>query len=193
MKGGYVGITVDITDKVEGGRNNIQTDRIAKVDNPETPPGKHEARLEVHYWGGIYRDVNMIVTEKTSVTDVLEADQTAGGGVFLTYPEVSSEEATVNVKTDVANDNTESHEIYVKQILEDEEGQAVIEQQSETQAAEAGGSYQFSQDLVVSDPPLWGIDDPYLYNLATAVYELPPIHIFEPTKLGMNSYASFCL
>ena len=87
----------------------------------------------------------MIVTEKTSVTDVLEADQTAGGGVFLTYPEVSSEEATVNVKTDVANDNTESHEIYVKQILEDEEGQAVIEQQSETQAVEAGGSYQFSQ------------------------------------------------
>ena len=113
----------------------------------------------------------MIVTEKTSVTDVLEADQTAGGGVFLTYPEVSSEEATVNVKTDVANDNAESHEIYVKQILEDEEGQAVIEQQSETQAVEAGGSYQFSQDLVVSDPHLWGIDDPYLYNLVTEVYE----------------------
>ena len=169
--GGYVGFTVDITDKVKFGENNVLALRVSKVDNPETPPGKPEASLDFHYWGGIYRDVNMIVTEKTSVTDVLEADQTAGGGVFLTYPEVSSEEATVNVKTDVANDNTESHEIYVKQILEDEEGQAVIEQQSETQAVEAGGSYQFSQDLVVSDPHLWGIDDPYLYNLVTEVYE----------------------
>lgn len=169
--GGYVGFTVDITDKVKFGENNVLALRVSKVDSPETPPGKPEASLDFHYWGGIYRDVNMIVTEKTSVTDVLEADQTAGGGVFLTYPEVSSEEATVNVKTDVANDNAESHEIYVKQILEDEEGQAVIEQQSETQAVEAGGSYQFSQDLVVSDPHLWGIDDPYLYNLVTEVYE----------------------
>ena len=113
--GGYVGFTVDITDKVKFGENNVLALRVSKVDNPETPPGKPEASLDFHYWGGIYRDVNMIVTEKTSVTDVLEADQTAGGGVFLTYPEVSSEEATVNVKTDVANDNAESHELYVKQ------------------------------------------------------------------------------
>ncbi|WP_162607587.1 discoidin domain-containing protein [Lachnoclostridium sp. An181] len=169
--GGYVGFTVDITDKIKFGETNVLALRVSKVDNPETPPGKPEGNLDFHYWGGIYRDVNMIVTEKTSVTDALEADQVGGGGVFLTYPEVSQEEATVNVKTDVANDNEEAHEVYVKQTLETKEGQVVVERQSEAQEIAADESYQFSQDLVVSNPHLWGIDDPYLYNLVTEVYE----------------------
>ncbi len=169
--GGYVGFTVDITDKVKVGETNVLALRVSKVDNPNTPPGKPEASLDFHYWGGIYRDVNMIVTEKTYVTDVLEADKAGGGGSFLTYPQVSKEEAVVNVKTDVANDNEESHEVYVKQILEDKGGAAVVEQESEKQTIAAGESYQFAQDLTVENPHLWGIDDPYLYNLVTEVYE----------------------
>ena len=136
--GGYVGFTVDITDKVKVGETNVLALRVSKVDNPNTPPGKPEASLDFHYWGGIYRDVNMIVTEKTYVTDVLEADKAGGGGIFLTYPQVSKEEAVVNVKTDVANDNEESHEVYVKQILEDKGGAAVVEQESEKQTIAAG-------------------------------------------------------
>ena len=51
--GGYVGFTVDITDKVKFGENNVLALRVSKVDNPETPPGKPEASLDFHYWGGI--------------------------------------------------------------------------------------------------------------------------------------------
>lgn len=169
--GGYVGFTVDITDKVKLGENNVLALRVSKVDSPDTPPGKSEASLDFHYWGGIYRDVNMIVTERTSVTDALEADQIGGGGIFITYPEVSREEALVNVKTDVANDNEETHSVCVKQILQDKEGQTVAKMESEPQEISAGESYQFEQEMVVSSPHLWGIDDPYLYNLVTEVYE----------------------
>ncbi|WP_416173768.1 sugar-binding domain-containing protein, partial [Clostridium perfringens] len=83
--GGYIGFNVDITDKVKFGEDNVLAVRVSNVDNPNTPPGKPDSRLDFHYYGGIYRDVMLTVSEKTYITDSLEAEKVAGGGVFVKY------------------------------------------------------------------------------------------------------------
>lgn len=40
---------------------------------------------------------------KLHITDEILADEVAGGGVFVTYPEFSKEKALVAVRTHVAN------------------------------------------------------------------------------------------
>lgn len=56
-------------------------------DNPDTPTGKPLANLDFHYYGGIYRDVTMRITNKLHISDALQANKTASGGVFVTYIE----------------------------------------------------------------------------------------------------------
>ena len=67
--------------------------RVSAEHDALTPPGKPQDRLDFYYYSGIYRDVNMIVSDKLHITDELEADKVAGGGLFVTYPKVSKEEA----------------------------------------------------------------------------------------------------
>lgn len=169
--GGYVGFTVDITDKVKFGEENVLAVRVSNADNPDTPPGKPDSRLDFHYYGGIYRDVTLEVSEKTYVTDELEANEVAGGGVFITYPEVTEENAKVHVKTQVENDNDTAKKVYTKQILKDENGQEVASVSSEEQEIASGKAVHFEQDLLVDNPNLWSVDSPYLYQLVTEVYE----------------------
>jgi hypothetical protein len=46
-----------------------------------------------------------IVTDKLHITDAVYANTPAGGGVFVTYPSVSAGSATVEVKTNILNED----------------------------------------------------------------------------------------
>ena len=184
--GGYVGFTVDITDKVKLGEENVLALRVSNEDNPNTPPGKPDANLDFHYYGGIYRDVRLIASEKTYVTDALAADEVAGGGIFVTYPEVSKEQAKVHVKTQVKNDNEENKTVYTKQVLKDKKGKVAAESKAEDVELAAGKDVYFEQELSVEKPNLWSIDTPYLYQLVTEVYE-NDVKVDEvTTKVGIR-------
>lgn len=51
-------------------------------DDKNFPPGKRQYTLDFAYHGGIYRDVWMIGKSSVAITDALEADKVAGGGVL---------------------------------------------------------------------------------------------------------------
>lgn len=169
--GGYIGFTIDITDKVKFGEENVLAVRVSNADNPDTPPGKPDSKLDFHYYGGVYRDVTLEVSEKTYVTDELAANEVAVGGVFITYPEVSETNAKVHVKTEVQNDNEDAKNVYTKQILKDQDGNVVASNDAEEQEIAAGESIHFEQEVSVDSPNLWSVDSPYLYRLVTEVYE----------------------
>lgn len=169
--GGYIGFTLDITDKVLWDRENVLALRVSNADNPDTPPGKPDANLDFHYYGGIYRDVALEVSAKTFVTDVLAANEVAGGGVFITYPRVTRERASVHVKTHVRNDHSEPKTVHARQLLRDADGKVVAEGFSAPKTIPPGQGVHFGQELTVENPRLWGVDDPYLHQLVTQVYE----------------------
>lgn len=59
--------------------------------------------MDFYYYSGIYRDVRMVITDKVYITDPLQEDIVAGGGQFVTYPEVTKDKARAHLATHVRN------------------------------------------------------------------------------------------
>ena len=185
--GGYVGFSVDITSMVKYGKSNVLSVRVSSFDNPDTPPGKPDANLDFHYFGGIYRDVTMRITNKLHISDALQANKTASGGVFVTYPQVSTASATVNVKTHVVNESDASAPTKVISKLVDKNGTVVAQGETDATTIAAGGDHQFNQNLTVANPKLWNIDSPYLYSLVSKVYNASNLVDSTTTKVGIRT------
>ena len=89
--GGYMGFVADITDRIDRKGTNVLAVRVSAEYDKLTPPGKPQERMDFYYYSGIYRDVRMVITDKIYITDPLQEDIVAGGGQFVTFPEVSEE------------------------------------------------------------------------------------------------------
>jgi len=185
--GGYVGFSVDITDKIRLGETNVLAVRVSSEDNPDTPPGRPENNLDFHYYGGIYRDVTMRITEPVYISDPLQADETASGGVFVTYSDVSDASAVVQVKTHVVNDAIQAANVVVKQSLKDAEGNVAAGVESNAAEIPSEGSNAFTQKMTVTNPALWHPEHPYLYTLETSVYQDGTEVDKISTKIGIRT------
>lgn len=185
--GGYVGFSVEITDKVKFGETNVIAVKVSSNDSPDSPPGKPVANLDFHYYGGIYRDVTMRITNNLHISDALQADKTASGGVFVTYPEVSKAFAKINVKTHVVNKNHTSADTKVVSKLVDKEGNTVAQGEADAASIPACEDKQFNQDLTVTNPNLWHPDSPYLYSLVSEVFIGLTLVDSVTTKIGIRT------
>ena len=160
-QGGYTEFAFDISDKVKFDGENVLAVKLDTRPNTSFAPGK--TNPDFQYFGGLYRDVYVTVTGPVYITDAIESETTAGGGVFLTSPSVSKESATVNAKTEV--ENTGSSDASVTMVTEIVDGDSVVASKEDTQTVAGGEKYSFSQDLTVSNPRLWSVDTPELYTV----------------------------
>ncbi len=167
-EGGYTPFTIDVSDDVVFGGENVISVRIDNNANPDWAPGKNDIDFQFH--GGIYRDVRMIVTDRLHVTDAVFAGEVAGGGVFVTYPLASSESATVDVKTNVFNEYDVAKETTVVSEILEEDGR-VVGSASSTATIEADADNTFDQEIVIDKPQLWHPYTPNLYYLRTTVLD----------------------
>jgi len=74
--GGYLPIHVDVTGVLKDGANEVVV-WCDNSDDPSYPPGLAQRSLDFTYFGGIYRDVWLVETGETYVTDP------GRGGVFV--------------------------------------------------------------------------------------------------------------
>jgi beta-galactosidase len=111
-QGGYLPVVVNFTAVAKTNGANEVLVRLDNRDNPITGP-KPMHLLDFNMYGGLYRDAFLIVKDKVHISDAIEAGITAGGGVFVTYPQATKEEALVEVKTHVANDYAKSKTLTV--------------------------------------------------------------------------------
>ena len=166
--GGYLPCILDVTDDIACGEENLVAVWADNSDDPGYPPGKPQATLDFTYFGGIYRDVWMVSTHKVHVTDPNEADIIAGGGVFVHFDAVSDEEATVCVATHVAHGSDQKRSLTVEAVLADRDDKAVASAEAAIELAGASAG-TLKQELTVSNPHLWHVDDPYLHDLVLRI------------------------
>ena len=186
--GGFTPFVSDITEFLKEGENELLV-RLDNQDNALIPPGKPLADLDFNYFGGLYRDARIIRKGDVHITNAIMANEVAGGGIFVTYPQVSSDEATVSVKTQVANTLGESREVTVRQTLREwkkgKSGKAVaVSEQAVTLNAKATKHIQ--QDIRVEQPRLWYPDSPALYVLCTEVLSGKEVLDSEETRIGIR-------
>lgn len=170
-KGGYLPFTIDITDDVDFEAVNVIAVRLDNRNNGAIPPGKPLESLDFSYFGGLYRNVHLHVTDKLHVTDAVYTGKPAGGGIFVKYADVSQASATVEVLTYVINEHEAMKKVKIVTTLLDKQGRQVESEESSVETVLAGGAHTFVQMLTITRPHLWHPDNPYLYTLQTEILE----------------------
>ena len=187
--GGYTPFVADVTGMLHADRANEILVRLDNRNNPLIPPGKPLETLDFCYYGGLYRDVNLIVKQPVHITHPIMADEVAGGGVFVTYPRVSELEAEVKVKTQVSNKTgiqkhlTIRHTLYEWSKKKGGCGKKVASVESPLVLA-AGTTLHHTQQFAVNNPKLWYPDSPALYVLRTEVMDGREVTDCENTRIG---------
>lgn len=167
--GGYTEFAFDVTGKVRFGAENVLAVRLDTRPNTAFAPGK--TRPDFQYFGGLYRDVRLTATEPVHVTDPILSQTANGGGVLLTAPKVSAEEAVVRAKTEVCNASAGESAVTLRTELLEADGRTVAASAETEVTLPAGEKLSVTQDLTVTAPRLWSPDAPELYTVRTAVLQ----------------------
>lgn len=162
--GGFLPVIADVTPWLKWGEENVIAVWTDNRDNPAYPPGKLQADLDFTYCGGIYRDCWLVVHDRVFITDPNYEDEAAGGGLFVSFSEVSEASAQVRMDVHVRNLSDRSFSGRVVCELYDREGQAVTSMERRLSVGR-DKARQVSGTVTVEQPHLWTPDSPYLYNL----------------------------
>jgi beta-galactosidase len=184
--GGYLPFTIDITDEVNYDGANLVKVKLLNVDNPEIGP-KPLKTLDFNTYGGLYRDVNLLIKNPLHITDEIYANKVASGGVFVTFPEISEANSIVDVKTHITNQNSEHKDFVLKQKLFF--GDKLITQVEDTTSnLLANTDKQFSQQLIVKNAQLWSPKNPNLYQLVSEIYLDDKLIEQKQTRIGLRQF-----
>ena len=184
--GGYLPFTLDLTDDLNFQGENLLKVKLKNIDNPTIGP-KPLTTLDFNTYGGLYRDVNLIIKNPLHITDEIYANKVASGGVFVTFPQISSAESLVDVKTHIANQYSENKSFTLKQKLFF--GKELITQ-TEDQITwfSANSEKQFSQQLTVKNAQLWSPKTPHLYQLVSEIYLDDQLIEQKKTRIGIRKF-----
>src|SRR5665647_177110 len=106
--GGYLPFEVKLDGKVKFGGQNCIVVELDNRDNPLVPPGKPLAKLDFNYYSGLYRNVTIVIKDKLHISNSITANRVAGGGLLVTYNDVTEQSAKINVQVDVENESKDS-------------------------------------------------------------------------------------
>lgn len=185
--GGYLPFMVDVTNYLNfGATENVLAVKVNNTFDANIPPAGTGSDGWFN-WGGIYRDVWMHITDKLHVTDAVYANKTADGGIFVTYPDVNSPLAHIQIKTNVINEYGIAKNCTVINHILDANNQAVeANVMSDTQSIVSESNYTFTQTTAVNNPNLWHPNNPYLYTVSTEVYDDNTLVDTYKTRIGIR-------
>jgi len=182
--GGYLPLVFDFTSAAKFDETNSILIRLDNNDNAVTGP-KPMRILDFNMYGGLYRDAFLIIKEPLHITDPILAAKPAGGGIFVTYPKVTKNEATVQVKTNVKNDYPEGKEFIV--LNEIWKGKTLITSKLSSEIRIGAQTYMdVTEHLAVPQPDLWSPKSPSIYTLKTKVLINRKLVDIIETKIGIR-------
>lgn len=160
-RGGYSRFRLDSTDAVKVGADNVIAVKANNAYNPDIPP----LSADFTFFGGMYRDVNLVVTDKLQI----KALDDGGPGVYLTQKNVSRTAADLAVQTKVWNNYPQAKAVTVVTRIKNAGG-TTVKTLTSSRTLSANAGYDFTQTTTISSPHLWnGRADPYLYTVEVEV------------------------
>ena len=192
--GGYQGFVIDITGDLVAEGSNLIAVRLDNRDTCECPPGKNTygtvadplSGLDFHYFGGLYREVRLTVTDCVHISDPLHVHVEEGGGVFVRFEGISEASATMMVKTHVVNECWSEARCRLTSVLLDMYGNEVARMESDEVVLPALNDHTFEQSADISHPSLWHPNHPYLYLLRSQVYRDGELIDEVTTRVGIR-------
>lgn len=177
-RGGYSAFVFEITDRVNYGQTNTLLVRVSNAERLDVMPLVGDFNM----YGGIYRDVHLIVTDPTciSLTDY------ASPGVYLTTKQIGKDRAEVAATVRISN-QTDAREIILRAEVKDQNHIVCSEErQIELKAYE-----ELSTNLLLNirNPHLWnGRKDPFLYQTEFTLWASGQLLDKVVQPLGLRTY-----
>ena len=148
---GYISFRYELTPYLNfNGKKNVIA---VKVDNSLQPNSRY------YSGSGIYRNVWLVTTNKIAVDH---------WGTFVTTPVINNKEAVVKVETNIRNSTGQPAQAFINTKIYNATGKLVTSKKSE--ALSLTDSVTASvENINLSQPHLWSVEDPYLYKVLTEV------------------------
>lgn len=162
--GGFLPVIANVTEYLNYEEDNVIAVWADNSNDPSYPPGKPQDMLDFTYSGGIYRDCWMIVHNNVFITDPNYENETAGGGLFVSFGHISQSQAEIRLDAHVRNSSNTYFSGKIEYQLFDKDNRRVC-QASKAFSVSKGKARNTSLTIKVEKPELWEPDSPYLYQL----------------------------
>lgn len=159
---GYTAFTVDLTDNVLYGQDNLLCVRLDSRENLNVPPFGYV--IDYMTYGGIYRDVRLEVKEKVSLSDIF----------VHTAIDFRSSPVTAQITSEItlteSNGNVTIRQYYMPKSTAAGQGSwnLLCEQ---TVSADTNCDKEIALTAAITDPLLWDTEEANLYILKTQLYQ----------------------
>ena len=178
-RGGYGAFIFEITGKVEYGKENSILVRVNNGEQLDIMP----LVGDFNFYGGIYRDVHLLITDETCISPL----DYASPGVRLIQDSVSHRYAKVRAIVDISNGSSGNQEVELNVRLLD--GQRVVKEG--TKNVNLSGNEVMQQELTfeIDQPHLWnGRQDPFLYQAEVTLFRNGQMVDRVTQPLGLRFY-----
>lgn len=162
--GGFLPVIANVTEYINYKEDNVIAVWADNSNDPSYPPGKPQDMLDFTYSGGIYRDCWMIVHNNVFITDPNYENETAGGGLFVSFGHISQSQAEIRLDAHVRNSSNTYFSGKIEYQLFDKDNRRIC-QASKAFSVSKGKARNTSLTIKVEKPELWEPDSPYLYQL----------------------------
>ena len=160
-RGGYSAFVFELTDCVQYGKENTLLVRVNNAEQLDVMP----LVGDFNFYGGIYREVSLLVTEDACITPL----DYASPGVYLKQQSVSKDEAKVEALVKLSNRGARKG---LKVKAEVKDGQKVVSAGNEQITLDADANGQVVVPLSIRKPHLWnGTKDPFMYNVEITLWD----------------------
>ena len=189
-RGGYGAFIFEITDKVNYGKDNTVLVRVNNGEQLDVMP----LVGDFNFYGGIYRDVHLLVTEDICISPL----DYASPGVYLVQQQVDKKQAGILARINLLNGTEHPRQATLK--LQVKEGDKVVYQADKNVTVAPHTKVQSEEmSFTLPNPHLWnGTEDTFMsQSVITLKKDGKEIDIVEQ-PLGLRFYTTdanqgFCL
>ncbi len=164
---GYIPFYYDLTPHLRIDGENLVA---VRVDN------SRQTNCRWYSGSGIYRHTWLHATHPLHV---------AQWGTFVTYPRITKDVATVEVKTTIAKCLKSAAHCSLNTAILDKDGN-IVQVAETSQSVAAAGHYEFVQQILVQNPRLWSPSDPYLYTVRSTLHTSGSVVDVYDTPVGLR-------
>lgn len=178
-RGGYGAFVIEITDKVDYGKENSVLVRVNNAEQLDIMPLLGDFNM----YGGIYRDVNLIVTENVCISPL----DYASSGVKLVQDSVSNEYAKVRNVIQLSNGRNADSKLDLSVAVK--EGDKTVKSLSSSVVVQAGKNITHEIPMEFNKPHLWnGMEDPFMYRVEVSIKENGKVLDIVSQNMGLRYY-----
>ena len=166
-KSGYIGIAYDITDFINYDKENII---VVRVDASQYEGWYYEgAGIYRHVWLNKYNNLHI-----------------SGTGSFV-YCNVEKNEAIISIETAVQNQRAFSSSCTINSVITDRDGKILGHTNEQAVSLAINENRIIKQKIVLGQPKLWSVDDPYLYRVITSIKSKGKIIDTDKKRFGIRT------